>query len=71
MIDDKRQIAIEKLAAFDDPTAKPPAGVVVAFKAPAEARDALRELAKAGLNPSAILRQKLAEVLAEAGNGNR
>jgi len=68
---DKRQAAIEALGQFDDPTAKPPAGVVVAFRAPAVAREALRELARQGVNPSALMRAKLAEVLAEldAGNG--
>lgn len=65
----KRQAAIQKLAEFDDPTAKPPAGVVVSFKAPEEAREALRELGQLGINPSALLRAKLAEVLAEVDNG--
>ena len=72
MIDQTRQAALEALAAFDDPLTKPGTAVVMSLRVPIEAREALRELAKGGLNPSAILRQKLAEVIAEApSNGNR
>lgn len=71
MTDQTRQAAIEALAKFDDPLAKPGAagGVVLSLRVPPEAREALRELARHGVNPSALMRQKLAEVLAEVGNG--
>ena len=65
-----RQAAIDALSRFDDPLAKPGAGaVVMSLRVPREAREALRELARHGVNPSALMRQKLAEILAEAGNG--
>jgi len=66
----KRQAALEALAAFDDPTAKPPAGVTIGFKVPAEAREAMRALAiETGVNPSAVMRRYLAEWIAEGENG--
>ena len=71
MIDQTRLAAIEALAAFDDPASRAPAGVVVSLKVPTEAREALRELARSGLNPSAILRAKLAEVLAEVPSNGK
>ena len=71
MIDQTRQAAIDALSRFDDPLAKPGAagGVVMSLRVPPEAREALRELARHGVNPSAILRAALAEALAEVGNG--
>ena len=66
----KKQAAIEALAAFDDPTSKPPAGVMIGYKVPEEARQALRELARSGVNPSAVMRRMLAQWLAEVDTGN-
>lgn len=71
MIDtQKKQAAIAALEQWDDPTSRPPAGVMVGFKVPPEAREALRELSRSGINPSAVMRQKLAEWLAEVDAGN-
>lgn len=71
MTDEKRLAAIEALSRFDDPLAKPGAGaVVMSLRVPREAREALRELARLGVNPSALMRAKLAEALAEVDTGN-
>ena len=67
---EKKQAAIEALTEFDDPASKPPAGVMIGFKVPVVARETLRELSRAGVNPSAVMRQKLAEWLAEVDTGN-
>jgi len=70
MTDQIRQDALEALERFDDPLAKPGAGVPYSVRVPGEVRVALRELARQGKNPAALLRAKIAEILAEApGNG--